>query len=84
MSSWTAGLEGRLRRAPLLWPALALLIGVGLAPLVPVISPLLVIPCVVVALVAAVRRPGHQECGGQERDGGQRGERQTPPAQHCH
>jgi predicted membrane metal-binding protein len=59
VTSWTAvALEERLRRAPLLWPALALLTGVGLAPLVPVIPPLLVIPGAAVVALVVWRRPG--------------------------
>jgi competence protein ComEC len=53
-----AALEERLRRAPLLWPALALLAGVGLAPLLPVVPPLLLLPGVAGMFVLARRRPG--------------------------
>lgn len=57
MSSWAA-LEERLGRSPLLWPALGLLIGVGLTPLAPPIRPWLLAPLGVMLLLAAIRRPG--------------------------
>lgn len=53
-----AALQERLRQSPLLWPALALLAGVGLAPLAPVLSPLLLLPLAALVLVAWGRRRG--------------------------
>jgi competence protein ComEC len=50
--------EERLRRSPLLWPSLALLAGVALAPAAPVVRPLLLLPVGVVALAALLVRPG--------------------------
>ncbi|HEV7216293.1 MAG TPA: ComEC family competence protein, partial [Chloroflexota bacterium] len=51
-------LQERLRRSPLLWPALALLAGIGLAPLAPTLDPLLLLPLTVLVPAALWRRRG--------------------------